>query len=317
MVPAPMLAVAGDPPDNPNWALEMKYDGARAVIVCRDGRCRIYSRNQREITGFPEVVDALTARVGARHLVLDGELIAPDLDGAPSFGLLQRRLHVPRPSRALLAAVPAQLFLFDILTDAGQDLTGLPYLARRDRLQAWEFTSAPVQTPPYWLDIAADRVLAVSAANHLEGIVSKRINSAYLPGRRSRSWVKTVLRKQADALVYGHTAGSGAMTGTFGALALSAYDTAGLLVHIGSVGTGFTMAARRALRARLDELARPDAPLSLEPARGRIGGAVRFVEPRIVVSVEYREFRRGALRHPSFRGVRTDIAPEAVQIPTE
>jgi bifunctional non-homologous end joining protein LigD len=89
------------------------------VIVCRDGLCRIYSRNQREITGFPEVVAALTARVGDRHLVLDGEMIAPDLDGAPSFGLLQRRLHVPRPSRALLAAVPAQLFLFDILADTG------------------------------------------------------------------------------------------------------------------------------------------------------------------------------------------------------
>jgi bifunctional non-homologous end joining protein LigD len=207
------------------------------VIVCRDGLCRIYSRNQREITGFPEVVAALTARVGDRHLVLDGELIAPDLDGAPSFGLLQRRLHVPRPSRALLAAVPAQLFLFDILAEDGRDLTGLPYLARRDRLQAWEFASAPVQTPPYWLDIAADPVLAVSAANHLEGI-SKRIDSAYLPGRRSRSWVKTVLRKQGDALVYGHTAGSGAMTGTFGALVLCAYDAPGRLVHIGSVGTG-------------------------------------------------------------------------------
>jgi bifunctional non-homologous end joining protein LigD len=286
------------------------------VVVCRDGLCRIYSRNQREITGFPEVVAALTARVGDRHLVLDGE-IAPDLDGAPSFGLLQRRLHVPRPSRALLAAVPAQLFLFGILAEDGQDLTGLPYPARRDRLQAWEFASAPVQTPPYWLDIAVDRVLAVSAANHLEGIVSRRIDSAYLPGRRSRSWVMTVLRKQADALVYGHIPGSGTTTGTFGALVLCAYDAPGRLVHIGSVGTGFTTAARRALRARLDELARPDSPLPLESARGRIGGIVRFVEPRIVGSVEYREFRTGALRHPSWRGVRTDIAPASVRVPLD
>jgi bifunctional non-homologous end joining protein LigD len=88
-------------------------------------------------------------------------------------------------------------------------------------------------------------------------------------------------------------------------------------VHIGSVGTGFTMAARRALRARLDELARPDSPLPLESARGRIGGIVRFVEPRIVGSVEYREFRTGALRHPSWRGVRTDITPESVRVPLD
>ncbi|MGV9638051.1 ATP-dependent DNA ligase [Nocardia rhamnosiphila] len=159
VVPAPMLAVAGTAPDNPSWAIEMKIDRIRAISVLRNQRCRIYSRNRRDITGsFPEIAAALAAQAGGRDLTLDGEIITQGLDGAPSFGLLQRRMHVTRPSRALIAAVPAQLFAFDILVD-DEDVTGLSYLDRRDRLQALQYTTPPIQTPPHWLGIEAERLL--------------------------------------------------------------------------------------------------------------------------------------------------------------
>lgn len=205
-VPAPMLAVAGRPPDDAGWAIEMKWDGVRAIVVCRGGECRLYSRNQRDITGsYPELAAELGALVAGRELTLDGEIIAQTGTGAPSFALLQRRMHVVRPTKQLIAAVPVQLHLFDILGDAVDSLTGLPYLQRRERLQELEFAEAPVRTPPHWLDVAADKLMAVARENHLEGIVSKRIDSTYQPGRRSPAWIKTPLRKTTEAIVTGWT----------------------------------------------------------------------------------------------------------------
>src|SRR5690606_1136201 len=134
-VPAPMLAVAGQAPDTPEWAVEMKWDGVRAIVICRDRTCRLYSRNRREITGsYPELTAALTAGAGNRELVLDGEIIAQTPAGAPSFALLQRRMHVARPGGALVREVPVQLFLVDVLVDGGETVTGEPYLRRRERL---------------------------------------------------------------------------------------------------------------------------------------------------------------------------------------
>ncbi|MEU1986334.1 non-homologous end-joining DNA ligase [Nocardia sp. NPDC019395] len=311
-----MLAVAGQPPDDAGWAVEMKWDGVRAIVVCTGGVCRLYSRNRREITdSYPELATELTARAQGRELVLDGEIIAQTPDGAPSFGRLQRRMHVSRPTRALVAAVPAQLFLFDVLTDTGEDVTGLGYLDRRDRLQELGYTTAPVQTPPYWLDVAADRLIDAARDNRLEGIVSKRIDSAYLPGRRSRAWIKTPLRKTTEAIVAGWTTGHGGLHSSFGSLVLAGHDHTGHLVHIGNVGTGFTLAARGALRARLDEITRPGALFPLAAVvRGR-GGEVHWVEPVLVGDIEYREYTGEGLRHPSWRGLRDDKAPEEVRVP--
>ncbi|TLG05375.1 hypothetical protein FEK35_19660 [Nocardia cyriacigeorgica] len=146
-VPAPMLAVAGRPPDDADWAIEMKWDGVRAIVVCRGGECRLDSRNQRDITGsYPELAVELGALAAGRELTLDGEIIAQTATGAPSFALLQRRMHVVRPTTQLIAAVPVQLHLFDNLTDGADSLTALPYLQRRERLQELEFTEPPVRT---------------------------------------------------------------------------------------------------------------------------------------------------------------------------
>ncbi|TLF55807.1 ATP-dependent DNA ligase, partial [Nocardia cyriacigeorgica] len=240
-----MLAVAGRPPDDADWAIEMKWDGVRAIVVCQGGECRLYSRNQRDVTGsYPELATVLGELTAGRELILDGEIIAQTATGAPSFALLQRRMHVVRPTKQLIAAVPVQLHLFDILADGVDSLTGLPYLRRRERLQELEYTEAPVRTPPHWLDVAADKLMAVARENHLEGIVSKRVDATYQPGRRSPAWIKTPLRKTTEAIVAGWTTGNGAMAATFGSLILGANDPDGRLVYIGNVGTGFTAAVR-------------------------------------------------------------------------
>ncbi|MBF6352816.1 MULTISPECIES: non-homologous end-joining DNA ligase [Nocardia] len=310
-----MLAVAGGAPDSPEWAVEMKWDGVRAIAVCRDRACRLYSRNRREITGsYPELVAALTAGAGARDLVLDGEIIAQTPAGTPSFALLQRRMHVARPGGALVRAVPVQLFLFDVLVDDGETVTGEPYLRRRERLQQLGFTTAPVQTPPYWVDVGAEQMMAAARDNHLEGIVSKRTDSVYRPGRRSPDWIKTPFRRTTEAIVAGWTSGSGSVSGSFGSLILGAHDRAGDLVHIGNVGTGFTFADRRSLRARLDELSRAEPLFPLTSTRGR-PGTPHWVEPVLVGDVEYREYTGDGLRHPSWRGLRTDKSCEEVLVP--
>lgn len=310
-----MLAVAGQAPDSPEWAVEMKWDGVRAIVVCRQGTCRLYSRNRREITdSYPELVAALSTGAGDRELILDGEIIAQTAAGTPSFALLQRRMHVARPDRALLRAVPVQLFCFDVLVDDGVTVTGEPYLRRRERLDRLGFRTAPVQTPPHWVGISAEQMMAAARDNHLEGIVSKRIESVYRPGRRSPDWIKTPFRRTTEAVIAGWTSGSGSVAGSFGSLILGAHDRTGTLVHIGNVGTGFTFADRRSLRARLDELSRSDPVFPLAPTRGR-PGTPHWVEPVLVGEVEYREYTGEGLRHPSWRGLRADKSCEEVVVP--
>lgn len=308
-----MLAVSGQPPDDAGWAVEMKWDGVRAIVVCDGDGCRLYSRNRRDITGtYPELIDTLTKRAGGRELVLDGEIIAQTPEGTPSFALLQHRMHVIRPARRLLDTVPVRLFLFDLLSQAGETLTNAPYLQRRDRLAALGFAAGPVQTPPHWLGVGAAQLLGAARENRLEGIVSKQIDSVYRPGRRSPDWIKTPLRETIEAIVAGWTTGNGALGPTFGSLILAAYDSAGALVHIGNVGTGFSAADRRVLRARLDTIARERSPLARVLPRL---GTAHWVEPVLVGDIEFREFTGDGLRHPSWRGLRADKSPAEVTMP--
>ncbi|WP_406239438.1 non-homologous end-joining DNA ligase [Nocardia sp. NBC_01009] len=312
-VPAPMLAVAGRPPDTADWAIEMKWDGVRVLALCKGEACRLYSRNKREITdSYPELAAALAESACGRALILDGEVIAQTSSGAPSFGLLQRRMHVVRPTAQLIASVPVQFYGFDVLSVDGEDVTVLPYLTRRAHLDGLDLPGRLVSVPPYWLEVAADRMLEVAREHHLEGIVSKEIEAAYHPGRRSPTWIKTPIRKTAEAIVVGWISGTGMMAPTFGSLVLAAHDKAGRLTYIGNVGTGFTMAARRSLRARLDELATTVVPFGA-PAAGRGhghsrggGGGVHWVRPELVGDIEFREFTGEGLRHPSWRGLRSD-----------
>ncbi|MFB7723375.1 non-homologous end-joining DNA ligase [Nocardia sp. NPDC056100] len=313
-VPAPMLAVGGTPPNEPGWAVEMKWDGVRIIAVCAAGECALYSRNGNSVgSSYPELVAALKTLAGKGSLILDGEIVAQRPDGAPSFGLLQRRMHVARPGEQLVAEVPVRFFAFDILTLGDRDTMPEPYLTRRDILAGLEFTD-PLSAPPHWLDMDADSLLNAARDHHLEGIVSKRVDSVYLPGRRSPAWIKTPLRRTTEVVVAGWTPGTGAMAPTFGSLVLGAYDETGRFAYIGNVGTGFTQTARRIIRRTLDEIEVVTSPFDPAPPEAA-AGRWHWVDPILVGDVQYREFAGARLRMPSWKGLRTDKAPAQVEVP--
>jgi bifunctional non-homologous end joining protein LigD len=296
----------------------MKWDGIRAIARCRDGDCRFYSRNKRDLSGsFPELTAAL-ADLGERgELILDGEIVAPDpRTGAPSFGRLQRRMHVVSPSAELLRGFPAQYLAFDVLAADDEVLLNLPYAERRERLAELALDRPLARTPPHYMDVDPDLLMEVAREHGLEGIVAKRLDSAYYPGRRSPLWIKTPLRRTTEVVVAGWLPGTGRFSTTFGSLALGAYDDHDQLVHIGNVGTGWTMHDRRALQARLNELSRPDTPFDVPPPRV-VAASAHWVEPVLVANIEYREATPEGLRHPSWRGLRPDKTPHEAKMPLD
>lgn len=300
VAPAPMLATLGPAPQGGQFAVEVKFDGQRGMVTV-DARLRVTSRNGADITEtFPEL-DGIAAAVGGRRMVLDGEIVAVDERGRPSFTRLQRRWpQQRRPSPQLMREVPARFLAFDVLNVDGEDVMQLSYRARRELLDTLMVVErSPVLTVPrHWTDVAPADMLAICADQHHEGIVCKRLESPYRSGR-SQDWIKCPVRATTEAVIVGHFAGS---HGELGALVLAAHDEEGRLVLLGQVGTGFSGAERRRLGALLagSEVAEP--PI----ANGRSLPGVRWLTPRHVGEVAYREYRTGkGLRHASWKGLRT------------
>lgn len=311
----PMLATAGPVPTASGWAFEIKFDGVRAVAYARPGGARLFSRNDRDVTSsYPEI-----AATGLGDgVVVDGELVALDERGRPDFGRLQHRMHVAAPTPALIAEVPVQYVVFDLLRHDGRATIGLPYTERRALLDSLDLDGAAGwRVAPNFVDVAGSVVLAAAEQQGLEGVVAKRVESTYQPGRRSRSWIKTAIRHTHEVIIAGWSAGAGNRYNSIGALLLAAHDEGGQLVYVGDVGTGFTDTARHRLLERLRELERPGSPFAGEfarargwPGRGAGRGAVRWVEPVLVGEIEYRSFTDdGSFRHPSWRGLRLDRDP--------
>ncbi|WP_253790782.1 non-homologous end-joining DNA ligase [Nocardia amikacinitolerans] len=315
--PSPMLALSGRPPGNPDgWAFEMKWDGMRVVAAVAEGDCQLYSRNRKHVTGsFPDIAAAVAAAVGEHRATIDGEIVAPEgASGAPSFSRLQRRMHVRAPTAQLIRDVPVLYMIFDLLALDGHATTTLPYRKRRELLAQLDIARPPIQLSPYWTDIEPETLSAAAAQNGLEGLVAKRLDSTYQPGERSRNWIKMPFRKTTEAVIAGWLPGNGPFAESFGSLILGAHDSAGRLVHIGNVGTGWKAAERRSLRTRLDRLARPDTPFDVPPPRA-IAVPAHWVEPELVADIEYREATPEGLRHPSWRGIRIDKSPAEITVP--
>ncbi|MBU3063192.1 ATP-dependent DNA ligase [Nocardia sp. NEAU-G5] len=310
-----MLATVSERPPGPDpaWAIEMKWDGIRAISQISRGGARFWSRNGRDMTlSFPELAEAFPGITG---LVLDGEIVAPNpVTGAPSFGRLQHRLGT-RPSTALRAAVPVRYFVFDVLEIATESVMDLSYLERRERLDELQLDGGPIRVPPTWIGEDPARMLRIAADASLEGIVLKRIDSTYRPGQRSRAWLKVPLRKVETFAVAGWLDGTGANQDSLGSLVLAG-RLDGQLRFAGCVGSGFTNAGRHAIRAALDQIARPDLPLDVEPPPG-IARSTHWCDPVIAVDVAFRELTDdGVLRQPSFKGVRSDVDVSAIGWPS-
>jgi bifunctional non-homologous end joining protein LigD len=304
----PMLAGTGDLPRQEElWSYEVKWDGVRAIAYIKPGRLRLESRNLNEITdAYPEVRGILLD-AGMRELVLDGEIVAFGEDGRPSFEQLQRRMHVTSPSaiRRLSRSTPVVYAIFDLLYLDGHSLMSLPYAERRERLDSLGLGG------PAWRVPAAHRgrgqaLLAATKAQGLEGIVAKRLDSRYEPGRRTGAWLKIKHTRRQELVICGWLPGEGRRTDRIGAL-LMGYRTHppdGLLRYAGRVGTGFTERTLTELAQLLAPLRRDISPYDVAPKLPR--NAV-FVEPELVAEVEFREWTGdGVMRAPSFKGLRED-----------
>jgi bifunctional non-homologous end joining protein LigD len=260
-----MLATAGPVPAGPGWAFEIKFDGVRAVGYAGGSGLRLVSRNDRDISrSYPEVAGlALDAGV-----VVDGELVALDERGRPDFARLQQRMHLTTPSPALVAAVPVQFVVFDLLWQGEESLLELPYVRRRARLLELGLDRAGVVVPANFTDTPGDLVMAAARQQGLEGVVAKRLISTYQPGRRSRAWIKTPIRHTTEVIIAGWSPSTGNRT-VLGSLLLAGHNPGGDLVYAGDVGTGFTESTRRQLLAQLRPLHRTGAPFAGEFTRAR------------------------------------------------
>jgi bifunctional non-homologous end joining protein LigD len=312
----PMLATAGRPRegDLDKWAIEMKWDGVRALMFCADGRTRIASRTGKDISRtYPELL-GLAHAVGRKQALLDGEIVAFDAAGRPDFETLQPRMHVSSAAQAdrLAATTPVTFLAFDILQLDGRSLLALPYAERRQILQSLDGDDPSWLIPPHFAGPDLDAVLAASAQNGLEGVVVKRLDSRYNPGDRSGSWLKIKNSLRQEVVIAGWQPGKGNREGKIGSLLVGLHED-GALRYCGHVGTGFTDKALRMLGEKLRPLRRKDSPFDGPVSGGEYARHAVWVEPRLVIEVEFdRWTRAGRMRAPAYRGLRDDKDPADV-----
>ncbi|MBI2766613.1 MAG: DNA ligase D [Chloroflexi bacterium] len=321
----PMLARQSElPRDDAAYGFEIKWDGIRAILFSEGGRIHIQSRNLLDITKqYPELHE-LGESLGAHEAILDGEIVSLDADGIPSFARLQNRMGVAREAdvRRRMHEYPATYMVFDLLYLDGHPVMHLPYTERRKLLESLELDGPSWKTPAYH---AGDgkAMLAATAARGLEGVVAKRLDGLYEPGKRSGAWLKTKNNLGQEFVIGGWTPGAGSRQDTLGALLIGYYDRTPAdaeasgkpqrLHFAGKVGTGFTDEFFRGLIPRLQQMERKDSPFD----HGIPEAGARFVEPRLVAQVRFTEWTRaGTLRHPAFLGLRDDKDPREVVLET-
>jgi bifunctional non-homologous end joining protein LigD len=309
----PMLAkLAKLPAKDDGWAVEIKWDGVRAIAYCQPGRLELQTRNLNLVTSqYPEV-RRLARQLGARDAVLDGELVAFGEDGRPSFGLLQQRIHQTSESvvRRRMKTHPVTYVIFDLLYLEGRSLVDEPYGRRRELLDGLGLDGESWQTPGYSVGRARE-LLAASAERELEGIVLKRLDSHYAPGKRTGSWLKVKNLGRQEFVIGGWQAGEGRRRNRLGSILLGYFDADAELRYAGKVGTGFSDRDLDTLMERLAPLAREGNPFA-----GRRGPrAANFVEPELVAEIEFRELTaEGMVRHGSFKGLREDKPAGEVEL---
>lgn len=319
---APMLAENGTAGvartlSTPSW-VEVKWDGIRAMGTWADGQMLLHARRGTDITArYPELTADGAPLLPVADAIVDGEIVAFDPHGRPSFSLLQNRMHLTRPREIEREVVrtPIVYMLFDLLRLDGHDLTGLPLRERRILLEdVIADLDAPVQIPPVFDDV--DAALAASREFGLEGVVVKDPQSRYRPGQRSPSWLKLKHTRMQEVVIVGIRPGKGDRESTLGSLLLAVPDAGSdtrALRYIGRVGTGFSERILRDLLARLEPLRVTHAPLDSVPAAD--ASDALWVRPELIGEVEFANWTPdGVLRHARWRGLRPDKTVDEIVV---
>lgn len=305
---APMLAQAVAAVPAGRWRLEMKFDGFRAVATVASGRAELWSRNRLAFGGrFPGLIEAL-GRLSVRDAVLDGEIVALDPRGRPSFQLLQGLARAPEKP-------PLFYYAFDLLRLDGRALLDLPIEKRQALLERLlQRAPGPLRLSRTF-DVAPRRLLEAARQSGWEGIVAKAAGSRYEPDRRSGAWLKCKVRLEQEFVIGGYTAPRAGRR-YFGALLVGCYE-GDRLIYAGKVGTGFTDAGLASLHRQLARKKSPLCPFA-GPAPER---APTWVEPELVCQVSFAEWTGdGRLRQGAFLGLREDknareVVRESVSAP--
>ena len=297
----PMLATLGsvDRMTSAQWAFEGKFDGYRMLVEVDHGRLRLTSRNGRDVTKEYPQLQPLAVALADHHVILDGEVVALDEHGVPKFEEMQNRARATR----------IQFWAFDILHLDGHSLLNVKYRDRRKVLET--FAGGTSLIVPGLLEGDGPAVLVCSRTRKWEGVVAKKWDSTYQPGRRSAAWVKDKNWNTQEVVIGGWRKGEGGRSSGIGAL-LCGIPAEGGLTFIGRVGTGFTEKELARLKAILAPLHTDESPF--HPALPRLEARdVTYVRPELVGEVRYGEMTsEGRLRHPSWRGLRPDKEPGEV-----
>jgi bifunctional non-homologous end joining protein LigD len=306
---APMLATLGPLPRDPDgWAFEVKWDGLRAIARSEPGSLRLQGRNLNDVTPrYPELA-RLNRALGSHRAILDGEIVLVGEDGRPSFEALQGRMHVASEAqvRRLAKEQPVTYLAFDLLWLDGHSLVAQPYARRRELLDGLGLAGGERWDVPEHVVGDGEALLAATREQGLEGVIAKRLDGAYEPGRRSRGWVKVKNVLREDVVVGGWQPGKGARADRIGALLVGLPEGEDGLRYAGKVGSGLS-------DDELDRLAALLAPLRTDRSPFAGAGVPRgatFVRPQLTVTVEFRDWTSaGRLRAPVYKGTVAGTRP--------
>jgi bifunctional non-homologous end joining protein LigD len=309
----PMLATPVEEPfDNPAWLFEIKWDGYRAIGFIEDSSVRLVSRNQNDLTGQFSELRELAKFVKARNAILDGEIVAIDEQGRPSFSLMQQRTGFQPGKRRLPGRewVPILYYAFDLLYLDGYDLRRVGLEKRKELLQSVLESGEIVRFSDHYPEKGRE-LFEVARQRGLEGILAKKRDSAYQE-ERTRDWLKIKITQRQECVIGGYTDPEGSRQ-YFGSLVLGLYDKRGHLIHMGQVGTGFDQKTLKEIYDRIHPL-----ETKTNPFDGEIGGLrkVHFVIPKLVAEIKFSEWTHETaeggmkLRAPVFLGLRFDKDPK-------